>query len=144
MCSALVNLSTSVINKLSILSLVTSNASKSFQIPFLSLEKASEWKKQNRDLETIFDSHGRSLADIKREATSVQFRMQQMMEEIETTVRSSGRNVIKNSFFIAHFNYLFKTERDFFIPCSASVAEFSIESGLKKVFIKNTIKNVIL
>lgn len=100
------------------------------------IEKASEWKKQNRNLETIFDSHGRSLADIKREATRVQFRMQQMMEEIESAVRSSGRNVIKNSFFIAHFNYLFKTERDFFIPCSASVAEFSIESGLKKTWHK--------
>jgi len=100
------------------------------------IEKASEWKKQNRNLETIFDSHGRSLADIKREATRVQFRMQQMMEEIESAVRSSGRNVIKNCFFVAHFNYLFKTERDFFIPCSASVAEFSIESGLKKTWHK--------
>jgi len=99
-------------------------------------EKAREWKNQNRDLENIFDSHGRSLADIKREATRVQSRMQQMMEEIETTVRSSGRNVINNSFFIAHFNYLFKTERDFFIPCEASIVEFSVESGVKKTWHK--------
>ena len=71
--------------------------------------KARDWKESQRQgLEDIYDTHGRSLASIRREARRVKERMDKMMEEIEMTVASAGRNIVSKSFFVAHFNYLCK------------------------------------
>ena len=94
------------------------------------LIKARDWKESQRQgLEDIYDTHGRSLASIRR----VKERMDKMMEEIEMTVASAGRNLVRKSFFVAHFNYLCKTDWDFYIPCEAAVTEFNIEAGIIKV-----------
>jgi len=99
--------------------------------------KARDWKESQRQgLEDIYDTHGRSLADIRREARKVKERMDKMMEDIEMTVASAGRNVVRKSFFIAHFNYLCKTDWDFYIPCEAAVTEFNIEGGIIKTWHK--------
>ena len=96
--------------------------------------KARDWKESQRQgLEDIYDTHGRSLANIRREARRVKERMDKMMEEIEMTVASAGRNIVGKSFFVAHFNYLCKTDWDFYIPCEAAVTEFNIEAGIIKV-----------
>ena len=92
--------------------------------------KARDWKESQRQgLEDIYDTHGRSFASIRR----VKERMDKMMEEIEMTVASAGRNIVGKSFFVAHFNYLCKTDWDFYIPCEAAVTEFNIEAGIIKV-----------
>ena len=93
--------------------------------------KARDWKESQR--QGLEDTHGRSLASIRREARRVKERMDKMMEEIEMTVASSGRNIVSRSFFVAHFNYLCKTDWDFYIPCEAAVTEFNIEAGIIKV-----------
>ena len=94
------------------------------------LIKARDWKESQRQgLEDIYDTHGRSLASIRR----VKERMDKMMEEIEMTVASAGRNLVRKTFFVAHFNYLCKTDWDFYIPCEAAVTEFNIEAGIIKV-----------
>ena len=99
------------------------------------LIKARDWKESQRQgLEDIYDTHGRSLASIRREARRVKERMDKMMEEIEMTVASAGRNIVGKSF--AHFNYLCKTDWDFYIPCeAAAVTEFNIEAEIIKVHV---------
>ena len=97
------------------------------------IERARLWKQeQNKDLENVYDSMGRSLADIRREAQRVKEKHEKMQEEIEIAVKTSG-NVVSKKFHVAYFNYLCQTRQDFFVPCEASVVKFSIDGGIIKV-----------
>eukprot|EP00092_Neocalanus_flemingeri_P016616 GFUD01017977.1.p1 GENE.GFUD01017977.1~~GFUD01017977.1.p1 ORF type:complete len:495 (-),score=145.53 GFUD01017977.1:1213-2598(-) len=100
-----------------------------FLAPYI--EQHREWK-MNRmgDLENKYDSLGRSLADIQREAQRVRKKEEDMNKEIEETVIRAGNTVARTSFFVAHFNFLCRTQQDFYIPCEGAVVEFSLEKGV--------------
>lgn len=94
-----------------------------------------DWKDQQRkDLEEVYDTMGRSLADVQREAVRQRKIILDMEMEIERTVRGMGENVTRSSFFVAQFNYLCRTDRDFFPPCEAAVVEFSLERGVMRTW----------
>jgi hypothetical protein len=93
------------------------------------------WKmNRSKNLENVFDSLGRPLADIEREAQRVRKREDDMNTEVEQTVKKASNlvAVARTNFFVAHFNFLCKTERDFYIPCEGAVVEFNLEKGIVK------------
>ena len=87
------------------------------------------------DLENVFDTTGRSLAEIKREACKIRDKMNDMSEEIRKTVEEAqvGGLVTSKRFFVAHFNYLCKTMQEDYPPCEAAIVEFSLEAGVIRV-----------
>jgi len=100
-----------------------------FMAPYV--EQHRLWKmNRTRDLENVFDSLGRPLADIQREAQRVRKREVDMNIEVQETVKKSANYVTRTSFFVAHFNYLCRTEKDFYIPCEGAVVEFNLEKGI--------------
>ena len=100
------------------------------------IEKAREQKNRQRgDLSAVYDSHGRSLADIRLEANRVRERFETMNRDIEDTVSGAGASVVNKTFYVAHFNYLCITDQDFYIPCEAAVVKFSVKEGVLEVFI---------
>jgi len=100
-----------------------------FMAPYI--EQHRIWKtSRSRDLENVFDSLGRPLADIQREALRVRKREEDMNKEVEDTVKKAATKVTKTSFFIAHFNFLCRTEKDFYIPCEGAVVEFNLDKGI--------------
>merc|ERR1719452_237431 len=85
-----------------------------FLAPYI--QQTREWKLNRRNnLENVYDSLGRPLAEIHR--------------EVEETVKSA-HSVVRTSFFVAHFNSLCKTEKEVYIPCEGAVVEFSLEKGV--------------
>ena len=96
------------------------------------IELHREWKAERRsDLENVYDTMGRSLADIHREGVRQNRMVANMEREIEDTVASLGDpSVAEASFFVAHFNYLCRTDRNFYPPCEAAVVEFSLQRGV--------------
>jgi len=103
-----------------------------FLAPYI--EQHRLWKmNRNRNLENVFDSLGRPLADIEREAQRVRKREDDMNTEVEQTVKKGNLvTAAKTNFFVAHFNFLCRTERDFYIPCEGAVVEFNLEKGIVK------------
>ena len=103
------------------------------------IKKACEAKSRDRagDLASVWDSSGRSLADIRREAKRVRERLENMTTDIRETVARAGHNVKNKRFFVIHFNYLCKTDKDFYIPCEAAAVQFSVEEGVIKVRISS-------
>ena len=100
------------------------------------IEKAREQKNRQRgDLSAVYDSHGRSLADIRLEANRVRERFETMNRDIEDTVSRAGASVVNKTFHVAHFNYLCITDQDVYIPCEAAVVKFSIKEGVLEVLI---------
>jgi len=100
-----------------------------FMEPYIEMHRQWKLKEQN-DLENKYDSHGRSLADIAREAERQRKMRRDMEEDIRLTVSSPG--VETKKFYFAHFNYLCRTDDDFFVPCEASVVEFSLREGMTR------------
>jgi len=99
-----------------------------FLAPYI--QQTREWKLNRRNnLENVYDSLGRPLAEIQREAQRVRKREEDMNREVEETVKSA-HSVVRTSFFVAHFNSLCKTEKDVYIPCEGAVVEFSLEKGV--------------
>lgn len=95
------------------------------------IEKSREFKMSQRNgLEEVFDTFGRSLADIKRQNQRVREDYRNMCDDIQETVEKSGRKIIEKEFYVAHFNYLCKTVQNFYPPCEASVVRFSIKEGI--------------
>ena len=102
-----------------------------FLAPFI--EQHRLWKmNRSKNLENVFDSLGRPLADIQREAQRVRKKENDMNREVEETVKKAANQVTRSSFFVAHFNFLCRTEKDFFIPCEGAVVEFNLEKGIVK------------
>ena len=98
------------------------------------IRKHREWKNQEKDLERKYDTMGRPLADIQREAAKQRKIVADMERDVENTVSGLGNTVTRASFFVAHFNYLCRTSDDFFPPCEAAVVEFSLERGVKRIW----------
>ena len=95
------------------------------------IEHHRRWKMDRiNNLENKYDSLGRPLAEIQREALRVRKREEDMISEVEETVRRAGNSVVRTSFFVAHFNFLCRTDKDFYIPCEGAVVEFSLEQGV--------------
>ena len=100
-----------------------------FMAPYI--EQHRTWKlNRSRNLENVYDSLGRPLADIQREAQRVRKREEDMNREVEESVKKAGNSVTKTSFFVAHFNYLCRTDKDFYIPCEGAVVECNLEKGI--------------
>ena len=99
------------------------------------IQQHKDWKNHKKtDLEKVYDTMGRSLADIQREAVRQRKIITDMEREVERTVKELGETVTQASFFVAHFNYLCRTDRDFFPPCEAAVIEFSLERGVVRTW----------
>ena len=82
-----------------------------FMAPYI--EQHRIWKlNRSKNLENVYDSLGRPLADIQREPQRVRKREEDMNREVEETVKRASNNVTKTSFFVAHFNYLCRTHKD--------------------------------
>ena len=98
------------------------------------IEQHRQWKLEARsDLDNVFDTMG--LGDINRAAVKQRKELADMEKEIEDTVAGLGQvGVTGASFFVGHFNYLCKTDREFYPPCEMAVAEFSLERGVIRVF----------
>jgi len=95
------------------------------------IEKSREFKMSQRNgLEDVFDTFGRSLADIRRENQRVRDDYRKMCEDVQETVEKCGRRIVDKEFYVAHFNYLCKTVQNFYPPCEASVVKFSIKDGV--------------
>jgi len=90
------------------------------------------------DLENVFDTTERSLAEIRREACKIRDKMNDMSEEIRKTVEEAqvGGLVTSKRFFVAHFNYLCKTMQEDYPPCEAAIVEFSLEAGVTRTWHK--------
>ena len=98
------------------------------------IEKSREFKMSQRNgLEEVFDTFGRSLAEIRRENQRVRDDYRKMCEDIQETVEKCGRRIVDKEFYVAHFNYLCKTVQNIYPPCEASVVKFSIKDGVIEV-----------
>ena len=75
------------------------------------IRKHREWKNQEKDLERKYDTMGRPLADIQREAAKQRKIVADMERDVENTVSGLGNTVTRASFFVAHFNYLCRVEK---------------------------------
>merc|ERR1719481_1800124 len=95
------------------------------------IEMTRRWKEEQKgDLEHKYDAMGRCLADIAREAERRRKIVRIMEEDIKEIVEGVG--VEQRKFYYVHFNYLARTDDDFFIPCEAAVVEFSLAEGVTR------------
>jgi len=108
-----------------------SKSNPEFLAPYIELHRG--WKdSRERNLDNKYDSLGRPLADIRREALRVRRKEEEMNRDIENVVKHASSKVIHTNFYVAHFNYLCRTDKDFFIPCEAAIVEFNLEKGITK------------
>ena len=88
------------------------------------MEMNRDWSMRNKfDLENKFDSLGRPLAHIEREAKKKQKEKQEENRNIEKTVEIGMKrgDLAKKKFYIAYFNTLCQTQEGFHIPCEAGM-----------------------
>ena len=98
------------------------------------IEKSREFKMRQRSgLEDVYDTFGRSMAEIRRENQRLRDEYENMCQHIQKTVENAGRKIVDKEFFVAHFNYLCKTSQNFYPPCEAAVVKFTMKDGVLAV-----------
>ena len=97
------------------------------------IEQHRQWRGHSGDLENRYDTMGRSLGDISREAARQRSLATAMEVEIEETVEGLGvGGAPAATFYVLHCNYLVRTDRGFYPPCEVGVVEWSLEGGVKR------------
>jgi len=105
-----------------------------FMEPYI--EQHRQWKEaQKGDLENKYDAMGRCLADLAREAERQRKQEAVMREEVREAVGQPGEaQGINTQWHVAHFNYLARTDDDFYIPCEVAVVKFSVAEGVTQAW----------
>ena len=99
------------------------------------IEQHRQWRGRNGELENRYDTMGRSLGDINREAARQRSLATAMEVEVEETVKGLGVGGVPTAtFYVLHCNYLVKTERGFYPPCEMAVVEWSLAAGVARVW----------
>jgi len=90
--------------------------------------KASEYRKEKTEEMEKLDCLGRPLKILQLEAERIEKKWMDMEAEIRSTVKDP--QLLKKSFYVAHFNYQCEARGEF-PPCEASIVKFSLEEGIE-------------
>ena len=98
---------------------------------------AKDWKEQQRlDLQSKFDSQGRSLLQVETEQKNRDLQLVQMVKRIEETLANAQEmGVLRTQkFFLIHVNTMCEVDNGDILPCELALLEFNLKDGILDTF----------
>ena len=98
---------------------------------------AKDWKEQQRlDLQSKFDSQGRSLLQVETEQKNRDLQLVQMVKRIEETLANAQEMGIFHTqkFFLIHVNTMCEIDNGDILPCELALLEFNLKEGIVDTF----------
>jgi len=99
-------------------------------------KKAKECDREN--LETKFDSRGRSLAFVQNEKVSHETHLSQMVKRVKSALSEANDlgQLKTQKFFLMHINILCSVDEDpaRFLPCEIALLQFNLQEGIIDTF----------
>jgi len=100
-------------------------------------QRAKDHKEQERlDLQSRFDSQGRTLLQVENEKKSRDLQVSQMLNRIQDTLSNAhemGR-LKQQRFFLLHINTMCEVDNGDFLPCEIALLEFNLVDGIIETF----------
>ena len=100
-------------------------------------QRAKDHKEQERqDLQTRFDSQGRSLLQVANEHKSRELQLSQMLKRIQDTLSNAHEmGILKQQrFFLLHINTMCEVDNGNHLPCEIALLEFNLQDGILDAF----------